>query len=253
MRGRDHVEPTGAHPGSGHPDASLRRTLLAPTVAYLVLTLLGAALPPLVAGVRPWTSDSALLAFFQQHPGAAHANAFFTLGAAVPFLVFVAVATTRLRMLGLDVPGRIIAQAGGTVAAAMLATAGVATLAATQAHVAESASAVRALYGITFAAGGPAFVVLSGLLLLGVSISGLSGKVLPRTVGWGGVACGVLCELAALSAAFDGADVLLPIGRFGGLVWMLAIAVTLPSSRRELRARRGIVRAADRPAVESVS
>lgn len=44
---------------------------------------------------------------------------------------------------------------------------------------------------------------------------------------------------------FDGADFLLPIGRFGGLVWMVAVALTLPATRRELRARKGIVRAAD--------
>ena len=142
-------------------------------------------------------------------------------------------------------PGRIIAQVGGTVAATMLGLAGIATLAATRSHVADSDAAIRALYGITFAAGGPAFVMFSGLLLLGVSIPGLLGRVLPRAVGWAGIAVAAVCELAALAVAFDGADFLLPIGRFGGLVWMIAVALTLPATRRELRARKGIVRAVD--------
>jgi hypothetical protein len=210
--------------------------LLPPTLAYAVLTVLAVTVPPLAAGVQPWSSDGALSEFFRSHSGAAHASAFLTLGAAIPFAVFVAVATTRLRTLGVDVPGRIIAQVGGTVAATMLALAGLATLAATRSHVADSIVALRVLSGISFAAGGPGFVVFSGLLLAGVSISGLMGGVLHRGVAWGGIAVAVVCEVASASAAFPGLDVLLPIGRFGGLLWMLAVGVTLPATRRELRA-----------------
>lgn len=219
--------------------------LLAPVISYAVLTICAVVVPPLIAGVQPWTSDAALLDFFQHHPGAAHASAFFTIGAAIPFAVATAVATTRLRTLGLDVPGRIIAQIGGTVAAAMLTVAGVCTLAATQGRVAESAVAVRTLDGLTFAAGGPGFVVFAGLLAAGVSAAGLLGRVLPRWLGWFGIAVAAVSELACLAAAFDGADFLLPIGRFGGLIWLVAVGVALPATRRELRARRGIVRTAD--------
>src|SRR4051812_33823800 len=84
--------------------------LFPPAVIYAVLTVLAVTVPPLVAGVRPWTSDAALLDFFRHHSGAAHTSAFLTLSAAAPLSVFTAVATTRLRTLGLDVPGRIIAQ-----------------------------------------------------------------------------------------------------------------------------------------------
>lgn len=219
--------------------------LLPPVISYAVLTVLAVAVPPLIAGVRPWTSDHALLEFFQHHPGAAHASAFFTLGSAIPFAVATAVATSRLRTLGLDVPGRMIAQLGGTIAAGLLAVAGLSTLALTQDRVADSDAVVRAFNGLTFAAGGPGFVVFEGLLVAGVSVAGLTGRVLPRWFGWAGVALAVLSEIASVSAAFDGADFLLPIGRFGGLLWLLAIGVLLPSTRRELRARRGIVRAAD--------
>jgi hypothetical protein len=221
--------------------------LLPPVVAYTVLLVCGVAVPPLIAGFAPWRSDSAQLDFFQHHVGAAHASAFFALGSAIPLAVITAVATTRLRMLGIDVPGRIIAQIGGTVASALLALSGIVTLALTQDNVARSASSVRALSAVSFAAGGPGFVMFEGLLVAGVSIAALVRKVVPAWLGWGGIAVAVVSELATLSVAFDGADFLLPVGRFGGALWLIAIGFLLPSSRRELRERRGIVRSADVP------
>lgn len=219
--------------------------LFAPALAYALLTVLAVAVPPLVAGVRPWTSDAALLDFFQHHAGAAHLSAFLTLAAAAPLSVFTAVATTRLRTLGLDVPGRIISQVGGGAAAAMLALAGAGTLAAVQPDVADSPAAIRALDGLTFAAGGPAFVLFSGLLLAGISVTGILAKVLPQPVAWGGLAVALVSELASASAAWGGLDVLLPVGRFGAMLWIVAVGATLPATRRELRARRGEVRATD--------
>ena len=142
--------------------------LIPPAISYVVLTVLGVALPSVIAGVRPWTSDAALLDFFQHHSGAAHAGAFFTLGARDP--------ATRVRRGFHD--------------------------AAAQAHVADSDAAVRVLYGVTFAAGGPAYVVFSGLLLAGVSISGLIGRVLPRALAWFGIVIALV-------------DTWLPPGRIG--------------------------------------
>lgn len=225
-----------------------RRTgapLLPPVLSYVVLTIAGVAIPPLVSGLRPWASDAAALDFYRNHVGAAHAGAFFTLGAAIPLAVLTAVATTRIRNLGLDVPGRIIAQVGGTVAAALLALAGLVDLALTQSHVADSAAVVRALRAVNFAAGGPGYVVFSGLLVAGIAISALFGRVLPRPMAWAGVAVAVVCEIASLTVAFDALDVLLPIGRFGGLLWLLVLGFTLPANRRDLRARRGEVRTVD--------
>jgi hypothetical protein len=219
--------------------------LLPPVIAYTVLTICGVALPALIVGFAPWKSDAAQLDFFQHHVGAVHVSAFFTFGAAVPFAIATAVATTRLRLLGLDVPGRIIAQVGGTAAAALLAVSGLTSLALTQDHVADSPAVVRALAALAFAAGGPGFVVFQGLLLAGVSVACLIGRMLPRWLGWAGIVIAVVSELATLSVAFDGADFLLPIGRFGGLAWLIALGVLMPANRRQARAMQGIVRAAD--------
>lgn len=192
--------------------------LLPPVLSYAVLTILAVTVPSAVAGVAPYNSDADAIAFFQHHAGAAHASAFLTLGAAIPLAVLSGVATTRMRQLGYDVPGRIIAQLGGVLASAMLALAGVATLALTQDRVADSPAVIRAFVALTFAAGGPAFVVFSGLLVAGLAISGLISRVLPRPVAWAGVAIAVVSEIASLTAASDGLDPLLPVGRFGALL-----------------------------------
>ena len=112
--------------------------LLPPVLAYTVLTLCAVAIPPLIAGLKPWTSDSAQLDFFQHHVGAAHASAFFTLGSAVPFAVATAVATEptahpRPRCAGTD--HRPDRRHGGRRPARL---AGLSTLALTQDRVADS-------------------------------------------------------------------------------------------------------------------
>jgi hypothetical protein len=219
--------------------------LLPPALSYAVLTIVGIAVPAVMAGKAPWHSDADLLSFFRDHLAVAHASAFFTFGAAIPLAVATAVSTSRLRTLGLDVPGRMIALLGGAIASALLALSGLSTLAITQPHVADSAPAVRALYGLSFAAGGPGFVAFSGLLLAGVSIAALSGGVLPGWLGWGGLAVAAVSEIASLSVAFTDLDVLLAVGRFGGLAWLVATGLLLPATRRELRERRGTTRAAD--------
>ena len=126
-------------------------------------------------------------------------------------------------------PGRLIALAGGTAAAVFLALSGLTSLALTQPHVADSPAVVRGLSGLVFAAGGPGFVVFSGLLVAGISVPALVGRLTPRWIGWVGLALAVLCELASLSAATSALTLLLPIGRFATMAWLLAVAVTLPT------------------------
>lgn len=188
-----------------------------------------------LTGVSPWSSDGHLLDFYAHHGGAAHAEAFFTFGAAIPFAIVTAVVVSRVRTLGFEVPGRMIALIGGTVAASLLALSGLITLALTTPHLSGSPDVVRALQALGTAAGGPGFVVFEGLLVAGISVIGLIGRVLPRPLAWFGLAVAAVSELAHLSVAFPALDFLLPIGRFSSLAWILAVAVLLPESRRDPR------------------
>lgn len=215
---------TETPPGKRHLGGA---PLLPPAIAYVVLAVAGIVVPTTVAGEAPYTSDAHLLDFYAHHTGAAHLLAFLVLASAVPLAVFSAIASHRVRAAGLDVPGRIIALVGGVAAAVLLALSGLATLALTQPHVADSPAVVRALSGLAFAAGGPGFVVFSGLLAAGISVPALVGRLTPRWVGWFGLVLAAVCALASLAAATDALNPLLPIGRFGTMIWLLAVAVTL--------------------------
>lgn len=201
--------------------------LLPPAIVYVVLAVVGIVVPPAVAGVAAYSSDANLLTFYTHHQGAAHLLAFFVLASAVPFIVFTAIASHRILTAGLDVPGRLIALAGGTAAAGMLALSGLATLALTQSGVADDVSTIRALNALSFAAGGPGFVVFSGLLVAGISIPSLIAQLVPRWINWFGLGIAAICELASLTAATDALNPLLPAGRFGTMIWMLATAIAL--------------------------
>lgn len=201
--------------------------LLPPVIAYVVLAVAGIVVPTAVAGEPPYTSDTHLLDFYAHHSGAAHVLAFLVLASAVPFAVFTAIASHRVRQAGLDVPGRIIALVGGAAAAVLLALSGLATLALTQPHVADDPAVVRGMSGLAFAAGGPGFVVFSGLLVAGISVPALVGRLTPRWVGWFGLVLAAVCVVASLAAATDALNPLLPVGRFGTMIWLLAVAVTL--------------------------
>lgn len=206
--------------------------LLPPVIAYITLAVAGIIAPPVVAGGSPYSSDASLLEFYAHHAGAAHLLAFLVLASAVPYAVVTAITSHRVRAAGLDVPGRVIALVGGSAAAVLLALSGLASLALTQPHVAESPAVVRAVSGLAFAAGGPGYVVFSGLLVAGISVPALVGHLTPRWVGWFGLAVAAACELASLSAATDALTLLLPIGRFATMGWLLALAVTLPAQPR---------------------
>jgi hypothetical protein len=202
----------------------------------VVLGVASVVAPPAVAGESPYSSDASLLDFYAHHAGAAHLLAFLVLASAVPFAVLTAIASHRVRTAGLDVPGRLIALVGGTAAAVLLALSGLVSLALSQPHVADSPAVIRALDGLAFAAGGPGFVVFSGLLVAGLSVPTLVGRLTPRVVGWFGLALAAVCELASLSAATSALTALLPISRFGTMVWLLAVGVTL-SPRRSREGR----------------
>ncbi len=223
----------GAPPRLHQPRHLGGAPLLPPAVAYLTLVVAGVVVPPVVAGVAPYGSDADLLDFYTRHPGAAHLLAFFVLASAVPFTVFTAVASHRVRVGGLDVPGRLIALAGGAAAAGMLAASGSATLALTRSGVTQSDAAIRALDALAFATGGPGFVVFSGLLLAGISVPALVGRLVPRWIGWFGLVVAASCALASLAAATDALDLLLPVGRFGTMIWMVLVALTLTAEARD--------------------
>jgi hypothetical protein len=206
---------------------------LVPALAYGALVI--AAVAVSVGGPRPGTSAAATLSYDQAHTGLLHVAAVLIFGAAAPLAIWAATIYRRLRTLGVTAPGAVIGLAGGILAAASLALSGLFTWVAADAGPALA----RVVFDLSFAAGAAGFVVPSALLIAGVAVPALVLRLTPRWLAWAGLviaAAGVLSTLTLLTSALDAT---LPVGRFGGLIWIVAVSVLLPASRHRLPARAG--------------
>jgi hypothetical protein len=199
--------------------------LLIPAIVMAVFTAAATALGATAARY----TDPNLLAYTQTHHTQELLLAFCVFGTAIPLLIWSATVYRRLHRLGVTAPGSAIAFGGGLLAAASLAVSGLLTWTTTQ--TTGSAELVRALTALGFAAGGPGFVVPFAMLVAGVAVPGLVVNLLPRALAWTGLIIAGLGALATFALLTPALDVLLPIGRFGGLVWLLAVSVTLPLTR----------------------
>jgi hypothetical protein len=182
----------------------------------------------------PFGPAAAAAAYFAENAQAVRLQAFLQLGAAVPLGIFTATLADRLRFLGMQVAGTVIALYGGLAAAIFLALSAMCQWVLAQPGVATAGGAGAALHLLAFVTGGPGHVVMLGLLLAGGSVPALAGRLLPRWLPWLGLALAALAELSWLSLLFPGAAWLLPAARFPAFVWILGVGALLPRSRREL-------------------
>jgi hypothetical protein len=203
--------------------------LLAPAIGYAALTAVGLTLG--AAGPRPTTAPAELAAYLATHATTATVLATAVCAAAIPLAVFSAVAHQRMRRLGAAVPGPTIALAGGLLAAAALLVSGLAAWTAAASAPLGDAALLRALTTLSFAAGGPGFVAPFALLLAGLAVPSLLLGLLPRPLAWAGLVVAGLAMLGLLSLLTPALYVLLPVGRFGGLLWLLTAAALLPRER----------------------
>jgi hypothetical protein len=175
-------------------------------------------------------TDADLLTWTQNHHTQELLLGFFVFGTAIPLLIWSATVYRRLHRLGVTAPGSAIAFGGGLLAAASLAVSGLLTWTTTQAI--GSSNVVRALTALGFAAGGPGFVVPFAMLIAGVAVPGLLLGLLPKALAWAGLIIAGLGALTTFALLTPALDPLLPIGRFGGLIWLLIVSVMLPLTRQ---------------------
>jgi hypothetical protein len=206
-------------PQSGPP-------LIAPGLAFAGLTIAGIAV---AAGVPPPDAPGdEVLAYAQGHGSALRLSAFLALASAVPLAIWSAAAYRRLRALGIAAPGSAIALAGGVLASGLAALSGLIGWAASR--TSDSAPLAAALRDLTFATGGPGFVAFFGLLLAGVSVPMLL-LCIARPAALAGLFLALVAELSTLTLLTLDAAITLPIARFGGIVWLVAVSLLLPTSR----------------------
>ena len=99
-----------------------------------------------------------------------------------------------------------------------------------QPHIAEDRAVLQALYWLTQGFGGAGFSVPFGILVAGVTIPAAYMRLIPRWLVVLGIAVAICGELSWLYLMFPGALPLVPLTRFPGFVWLIAIGLTLPTS-----------------------
>lgn len=165
--------------------------------AYGLLTIAGGVLG--ATGTRPDSSAAEVTAYYATHQGLVQLLALVVFGAGLSLAAWTAAA--RPPSLG---------YAGGLLASGSLLLSGLATWTA-----AQNTDLARPLTSLAFAAGAFGFTVPLALLIAAAA---------PTTPKWLEITGYVVAALAGLSAFSMLADVLyplIPVGRFGGLIWLV--------------------------------
>ena len=199
---------------------------LVPAVIYGVLVI--AALVTLVHAPRSTADAARILTYDQTHHATMTFAGFLIFAASAPLLIWTATIYRRLRTLGVTAPGAVIALSGGLLASMSLAMSGVFTWVAGQVHPAGEAGLAKALSQLSFATGGVGFVVPLGLLLAGTAVPSLLLGFGPRWLAWAGLVVAAISMLSTFTMLTPVFDFTLPIGRFGGLIWLIVVSVTMP-------------------------
>ena len=218
------------HPrGDGGPPLPLVAGIAA------ALSVAAIAVPLLVTGGQaypsPFSGSGALRQYVAAHADALRYTAVLQFAASVPLLVFTASVVARLHALGVRAAGPTIALVGGVAAAAALAVSACAQWVLSRLPAESDAGVLGLVRDLAFIAGGPWYVVASGLLLAGIAVPAPFYRLLPRAMWVTGVGLAVVCELATLAFLTPAAAYLLPLGRFGGLLWLVLVAVLMPRRR----------------------
>ena len=182
----------------------------------------------------PWESPAVITQFFQTQQSRVLACIFLQMGATICLGLFTAVAVSRLRFLGVRAAGVVIALFGGFLTAFNGIAAGLAVWTLLRPVVNADAPLVLALNYFSYALGGPGFSVPMGLLMAGISVSAGLSRLIPRWVMILGLFLAACGELSIFHIISPQMLFLIPLTRFPGFIWIIAVGITLPSRREQL-------------------
>lgn len=166
-----------------------------------------------------------------------HWTGVFVVAASVPLGIYAATAYARLLRLGIRVPGPNIALVGGITASILLAASGLTTWALARQDTPLPSPVSGFVDDVIFGLGGIGFAGGLGLLMAGIAVPSLILRLVPAELSWAGLVLAAIGEISFLSLLWSGFDILIPITRFGGLIWLIAIGFQLPRTRHEVPRR----------------
>ena len=184
---------------------------------------------------RPWDSAQTIAAYFQLHPKAALLCAFFHFGSAVPLGIFTATIVSRLQFVGVRAAGATIALYGGFAASFATVCASIVLWVMTRPGVADNPPLMQALYFLDFGLDGLGYSVPLALLMAGASVTGLLYRLVPKWIAVLGLVVAVFGVLSWFGMEFAPATFFIPLTRFPGFVWMIAVGFALPAASRQRR------------------
>jgi hypothetical protein len=177
----------------------------------------------------PFAPPEAVLAFLAQRHGAALFCAFMHFGSTIPLGIFTATIVSRLEFFGVRAAGAKIALFGGFVTAMLTMCSSAILWTMTLPVIAQNGPLASALHFLNFALGGPGYSVPLALLMAGVSVPLLFRRLTPRWIPIFGLVLAVIGVLSWFSFEFRPATALIPLTRFPGFIWMIAVGFALPS------------------------
>ena len=207
-------------------------------LAILYTLLFNAGLYPVTAMASkpywpgPWEPADTIVSYFQTHSAPVLTCLFLQFGATICLGLFSAVTVSRLRFLGVQSAGPWIALFGGFLTVFNGIAASLSGWTMIHSGVVEQRSALLALYYLSYALGGPGFSVPMGLLMAGVSISAGLKKLLPKWIVILGLILAITGELSWLHLIMPGALFLIPLTRFPGFLWIIAVGFALPTVQK---------------------
>ena len=207
-------------------------------ILYTVLFIAGLTPVTAMGGLPywpgPWEPGSVIVPYFQTHATKVLACVFLQIGANICLGLFTATIVSRLHFLGVRAAGAFIALFGGFMVVFDGMAAGFTTWTLIHPVVAQTPSAVLALYYLAYAFGGPGFSIPMGLLMAGVSVSAGFMKLLPKWIVALGLFLAAAGELSTFHLISPSLLFLVPLVRFPGFIWIIAVGFAMPRSRRAL-------------------
>lgn len=221
---------------SSRPNRHLGPSLLLVAIIYIVLVIAGIftglMLAPRSAFPMPNQPVQNALSYYSLYANTARWASFFEFASAIPLGIFTVTVVSRLRFLGVRATGELIALYGGITASAMLIVSALCSWSLSTPGITNLPGAVRSLQMLSFATGGPGFIIPLGLLLAGVSITSGFYRLLPRWLVILGIVVAVASELAIFFLVTWKAAFFLPIGRFISFIWLIGVGITMPAIRK---------------------
>jgi hypothetical protein len=202
--------------------------LIALTLAYAALMFVGGS--NVRMSFRVPHDSAAGVAFVAQYSWPIRWGSFCEFVSAIPLGIFMAICVGRLRSAGIRSTGAEIAALGLFGTPMMLIGSALATWSLTRPGVAAAPGAVQTLQALGFDGGGPGFAVFLGLFVAGVCVAAGVEKRLPWWQMWLGIVVAAAGELSSLTLLNFTAGYFIPVARMLGIVWMLGLALTLPTA-----------------------